>query len=123
MEKDREPVVALGLGLGSGKVVDMGILVGLVRVDQDCLSLSLGLGLAWALLVGKVVLSLVFLRGLGVLWFHFLLSLRDVVGCVMDSDLPCLIRILRCLGLGFEVEVALVLVVGVPSSLEEKAWA
>jgi len=56
------------------------MLVWQVLVDQGCLSLILGLGLAWVLLPGAVVLGQVFLRGLGVLGFRFLLSFGDCDG-------------------------------------------
>jgi len=118
VEGDQEAVVALGLDLGFWKTVDLGMLVVLVLVDQGCLSLNLGLGLAWVLLPEAVVLGQVFLRCLGVLGFAFLLSLGDFVDYVLGSRLHYLICILRSLRLGLGLEVVLVLVVGLPSVLE-----
>jgi len=99
------------------------MLVGPVLVDQGCLILNLGLGQAWVLLPGAVVLGQVFLQCLGVLGFRFLLSLADLVDSVLGSRLRYLIRILRSLRLVFGLEVALVLVVVLPSLLERQGWA
>ena len=115
VERDQEAAVVLSLNLGFLKAVDLGMLVGPVLVDQGSLSLNLGLGLAWVLLPDAVFLCQVFLRCLGVLGFRFLLSLGNFVDCVLGSRLHYLIRILRSLGLGLGLEVALVLVVGRPS--------
>ena len=94
MERDQETAVALGLNLGSLKAVAWGILVVLLLGDRDCLSQNVGLGLAWVLLPDTVVLGQVFLRCLGVLGFHFLLSLEDFAGSVLGSRPRYLIRIL-----------------------------
>jgi len=123
VERDQEAAVALSLDLGFLKAVDLGMLVGPVLVDQSCLSVSLGLGLAWVLLPDAVVLGQMFLRCLGALGFHFLLSLEDFVDSVLGSHLRYLIRILRSLRLGLGLEVALVLVVGLPALLERQGWA
>ena len=111
--------MALGLDLGFLKTVDLGILVVLVLVDQCCLSLNLGLGLAWVLLPDAVVLGQVFLRCLGVLGFRFFLNVGDFVDSAMGSRLRYLIRIIRSLHLGLGLEVGLVLVAGLPSLLEQ----
>ena len=58
-----------------------------------------------------------------VLRFQLLLSLGNVVDYVLGSRFDCLIRILRSLGLCLGLEVALVLVVGLPSLLEWQVWA
>ena len=110
--------MVLGLDLGFLKAVDLGRLVGPVLVDQRCLSLNLGLGLAWVLLPGAVVLGQVFLQCLGVLGFRFLLSLGDFVDSVLGSCLRYLICSLRSPCLGFGLEVALALVAVLPSLLE-----
>jgi len=122
VERDQEAVVALGLDLGFLKAVDLGMLAGPVLVDQGCLSLNLGPGLAWVLLPGAVVPGQVFVRCLGILGFLFLLSLGDFVDSALGSHLCYLIRILRSLHLGFGLEVALVLVVGMPSLTERQGW-
>jgi len=122
VERDQKAAVALGLNLRFLKSVDLEMLVGPVLVDQGYLSLNLGLGLAWVLLSGAVVLGQVFLQCLGVLGFRFLLSLRDFVDSVLGSRLRYSIRILRSLRLGLGLEVALVLVVGLPSLLERQGW-
>ena len=123
MESDQETVVALGLDLGFLKAADLGMQVGLVLVDRSCLSRNIGLGLAWVLIPDAVVLGLVFLEGLGVLGFRFLLSLGDFVDSVLGSRLHYFIRILRSLRPGLGQEVVLVLVVGLPSLLERQGWA
>ena len=123
MDRDPEAAVALSVDLGFLRAVDLGMLMGPVLVDQGFLSLNLGLGLAWVLLPDAVVLGQLFLRCLDVLGFRFLLSLGDFVDLVLGSRLHYLIRILRSLHLGLGLEVALVLVVGLPSLLEQEAWA
>jgi len=123
VERDQEAAVALGLDLGFPEAVDLGMLVGPVLVDQGYLSLSLGLGLAWVLLPGDVVLGQVCLRCLGVLGFRFLLSLGDLLDSVLGCRLCHSIRILTSFRLGFGLDVALVLVAGLPSSLERQGWA
>ena len=105
-------------GLGFLEGGGFGMVAGPVLVDEGCLHLNLGLGLAWVLLPDAVVLGQVFLQCLGVLGFRFLLSLADFVDSVLGSHLRYLIRILRSLRLGLELEVVLVLVVGLPSLLE-----
>jgi len=78
VERDQEAAVALCLNLGFLNAVDLGMLVVLVLVDQGCLSLNLGQGLAWVLLLDAVVFGQVFLRCLGLLGVRFLLSLGDL---------------------------------------------
>jgi len=123
VERDQGVAVVLGLDLGFLKAVDLGMLVGPVLVDQGYLSLNLGLGLAWVLLPGAVVLGQVFLQCLNILGFRFPLSLEDFVDSVLGSHLRYLIHILRSLRLGFGLEVAQVLVVGPPFLLEQQGWA
>jgi len=123
VERDEELAVALGLNLGCLKMVDLGMLVGPVLVGQGCLRLNRGLGLAWVLLPDAVVLGQVFPCGLGILGFRFLLCLGDFVDSGLGSRLCYLIHILRSLGLGLGLEVALVLVVELPSLLERQGWA
>ena len=122
VERDQEAVVALSLDMRFLKAVDLGILVGPVLVDQGCLSLNLGQGLAWMLLPDAVVLGQVFLRCPGVLRFRFVLSVGDFVDSVMGFPLHYLIHIIRNLGLGLGLEVGLALVVGLPSLLERLGW-
>jgi len=61
-----------------------------------------------------------FLQYLGVLGFRFLLSLENFVDSVPGSRLHYLIGILGSLRLGLGQEVALVLVVVLPSLLERQ---
>jgi len=110
--------VALGLDHGFLKRVDLGMLVVLVLIDQGCLGLNLVLGRAWVLLPNTVLLGWVLLQYLCVLGFHFLLILGDFVDSVLASCLHYLICILRSLHLGLGLQVALVLVAGLPSCLE-----
>jgi len=123
VERDQGVVVTLTLDLGFLKAVDLGILVGSVLVDQGCLSLNLGLGRAWVHLPDAVVLGQVFLQCLSVPGFRFRLSLGNFVDSGLGSRLHYLICILRSFRLGLGLEVGLVLVVGLPSSLERQVWA
>ena len=123
VERDQKTALALGLDLCFLKAVDFGLMVVLVLLDQGCLSRNLGLDQSWVLLPDTVVLGQVFLRCFGVLGFRFLLSLEDFVDSVLGSRLRYLFRILRSLGLGLGLKVALVLVVGLPSLLEGQVWA
>jgi len=122
VQRDQEVVVALGLDLGFLKEVDLGMLVVPVMVDQRSLTLNDGLGLAWVLLPNAVLLGQLFLRCLGVLGFYLLLSLGELVSSLLSSRLRYLIGILRSLHPGLGLEVALVLVVGLPSFLEGQVW-
>jgi len=120
VETVQEAVVALGLDLGFLKAVDVGMLVGPVLVDEGYLSLNLGLGLVWLLLPGSLGLGQVFLRCLDVVGLRILLSLEDFVDSVQGPRLRYLIRILKSLHLGLGLEVALVLVVGLPCLLKRE---
>jgi len=53
--------VALCWDLGRWKVVNLGMLVVLALIDEDCIGLGLGLSLVWVLLPNAVVFGQVFL--------------------------------------------------------------
>ena len=75
------------------------------------------------LLPDGIVLRPVFPQCLDVLVFGFLLSLDHSVHSVLSAHLHYLIRIMRSLDLGFRLEVAEGLFVGLPSLLKWQAWA